>query len=88
MNKYPDARRLTAKGMIPIHKFEVGAKVSCNALNGPLFEVTKLLPDGGQGLQYRIKSFSDGRETVAPKSKLKLAARPALMIGSFAAMAL
>lgn len=79
MIKYPDARRLTAKRMIPIHRFDVGAKVLCNALNGPLFEVTKLLPDGGEGLQYRIKSFSDGRERVAAESKLKLAARPALL---------
>jgi hypothetical protein len=79
MNKYPDARRLIAKRLIPIHRFDVGAKVLCDALNGPLFVVTKLLPDGGQGLQYRIKSFSDGRERVATESMLKLAARPGLL---------
>lgn len=79
MNKYPDAKRLTAKRLIPMHRFDVGAKVLCDALNGPFFEVTKLLPDGGQGFQYRIKSFSDGRERVATESMLKLAPRPALL---------
>jgi len=47
----------------PKHKFAVGLHVSYR--DGPgLHRVTRHLPDGGHGLQYRIQSDQDGRERV------------------------
>ncbi|MEF3365332.1 hypothetical protein V3H18_02160 [Methylocystis sp. 9N] len=40
-----------------------------------LFRVTGHLPDGGSGLQYRIKRDRDGQERVAGESTLARAAQ-------------
>jgi hypothetical protein len=82
MFKHPDAKKLMSKRVVPIHRFDVGAKVLCNAHNGPAFEVTKLLPDGGQGFQYRIRSLTDGRERVVVERMLRAAPKIALSSGS------
>lgn len=58
------ARRVDAS---PNHRFPVGALVS---FNGGLFKVTRHLPDGGAGLQYRLKNERDGQERVAVESSL------------------
>lgn len=51
------------------HKFSIGAQVG-RIEGGPAFHVTRQLPDGGQGLQYRIKSDHDGHERVVVESTL------------------
>jgi hypothetical protein len=59
---------------IPLHKYAVGARVTCDAPSGrpkhSFFQVTRLLPDGGFGLQYRIRSEIDGVELVVAESAL------------------
>jgi hypothetical protein len=66
-------RHRGAKAVVaPTHKFEVGLHVSYRG--GPsaeLYRVTRRLPDGGQGLQYRIRSDRDGQERVALESALQ-----------------
>jgi hypothetical protein len=62
--------------LFPRHKFPVGARVAHPS--GPpgrmaIFEVTRHLPDGGQGLQYRIRCEEDGRERVATETTLAAA---------------
>ena len=56
------------------HRFAVGVhvahKVGAAAERG-MFRVTRLLPDGGQGLQYRIKADRDGQERVVIESSLE-----------------
>ena len=48
------------------HKFGVGAHVSLlGKSEETLFKITRLLPDGGSGLQYRIKNEQEGYERVA-----------------------
>lgn len=59
------------------HKFAVGALVVHrigHRLEKAFFRVTRHMPDGGQGLQYRIQSDRDGHERVAIESALE---RPA-----------
>jgi len=56
----------------PTHKFAVGLHVSFRG--GPaseLYRVTRHLPNGGQGLQYRIRSDRDGQERVVLESALQ-----------------
>jgi hypothetical protein len=56
------------------HHFSVGAIVAFRAPSaGPRipFRVTRQLPDGGQGFQYRIRSERDGQERVAIESNLE-----------------
>jgi hypothetical protein len=48
----------------------VAHKVGAAAERG-MFRVTRLLPDGGQGLQYRIKADRDGQERVVIESSLE-----------------
>ena len=58
------------------HKFAVGALVAHKvgaASERLIFRVTRQMPDGGQGLQYRIKSDRDGQERVAVESSLERA---------------
>jgi hypothetical protein len=58
----------------PTHKFDVGLRVLYP--NGPgsgLYRVTGRLPDGGQGLQYRIRGDRDGQERVVIESALRRA---------------
>jgi hypothetical protein len=68
--RYRGAKAVAA----PTHKFEVGLPVSYRG--GPasgLYRVTRRLPDGGQGLQYRIRSDRDGQERVVVESDLERA---------------
>ena len=60
----------------PTHKFELGVHVTCKP--GPFaasgyFRVTRHLPDGGHGLQYRIRSDRDGHERVVAETALQRA---------------
>ncbi|WP_363348475.1 hypothetical protein [Methylocystis echinoides] len=61
---------------VPTHKFEVGVIVayrpSPSGERGH-FRVTRHLPDGGQGLQYRIRSERDGQERVVLEGALERA---------------
>jgi hypothetical protein len=56
------------------HKFSVGAyvlyQVSVRSRK-ETFRVTRLLPDGGAGFQYRIKGDGDGFERVVMESSLE-----------------
>jgi hypothetical protein len=56
------------------HKFDVGAhvlhKVGARSERAS-FRVTRQLPDGGGGLQYRIKGERDGVERVVTESSLE-----------------
>ncbi len=60
----------------PTHKFQVGVIVayrpSPSGERGH-FRVTRHLPDGGQGLQYRIRSEQDGQERVVVEAALERA---------------
>ena len=61
------------------HRYDVGVHVAYR--DGPgsgLYRVTRLLPDGGQGLQYRIRSDRDGQERVVVESTLERASYGAL----------
>jgi len=75
MTQYVNARgayRGAKAVAVPTHKFDVGLHVSYRG--GPaagLYRVTRRLPDGGQGLQYRIRSDRDGQERVALESALQ-----------------
>lgn len=79
MTDYIDARerhRRARPTKTPTHKFSVGARVAYRV--GPTaeaapFEVTRLLPDGGFGLQYRIRSARDGQERVVVEAALSRA---------------
>jgi hypothetical protein len=63
-------QRLRSKA-VPTHKFRVGAYVLHRIgmrSEKASFRVTRLLPDGGAGLQYRIKGERDGIERVVSES--------------------
>jgi hypothetical protein len=66
-------RHRGAKAMVaPTHKFSVGLQVSFdNGSASGLYRVTRQLPNGGQGLQYRIRSDRDGQERVVLESALQ-----------------
>jgi hypothetical protein len=70
--RFRRARAMTT----PSHKFDVGVHVSykagASAERSP-FQVTRHLPDGGQGLQYRIRSDRDGHERVVVENALERA---------------
>lgn len=71
--RYRNARTIT----VPTHKYDVGARVAYKAgasSERSPFRVTRLLPDGGQGLQYRIRSDRDGQERVVIETALERAA--------------
>jgi hypothetical protein len=56
----------------PTHKFRVGAYVLHRIgmrSEKTSFRVTRQLPDGGAGLQYRIKGERDGIERVVKKQE-------------------
>jgi hypothetical protein len=58
------------------HKFVVGALVTMvGASEQTMFKVTRLLPDGGSGLQYRIKNERENYERVTIEPLLALARR-------------
>jgi hypothetical protein len=56
------------------HKFPVGTyvfhKTGVQSRQEP-FRITRLLPDSGAGLQYRIKGELEGFERVATESSLE-----------------
>ncbi|ARN82090.1 hypothetical protein MCBRY_002988 [Methylocystis bryophila] len=58
------------------HKYAVGASVICpfgHRSEKGLFEVMRHLPDdGGRGLQYRLKSVTDGHERTAFEAALEI----------------
>jgi hypothetical protein len=68
---HPTARRT---GEAATHKFSVGSYV-LHAVGvrsaKEMFKVTRLLPDGGEGFQYRIKSTREGFERVVTESSLE-----------------
>jgi hypothetical protein len=54
------------------HKFAVGVHVLYRVgVQSRPFRVTRLLPDGGAGFQYRIKGEQDGFERVVTESSLE-----------------
>jgi hypothetical protein len=58
------------------HKFALGSYVTLvGKSEQTLFKVTRLLPDGGSGLQYRIKSEREDYERVAIEPLLAAARR-------------
>ena len=67
-------RNRVVRAVTAPHKFDVGLRVLYP--NGPgssLYRVTGRLPDGGQGLQYRIRCDRDGQERVVIESALRRA---------------
>lgn len=73
MNDNPRYRKLT---LTPArsHRFGVGCMVTHRTSSGgepAHFRVERQLPDGGQGLQYRIRSERDGRERVVLEANLE-----------------
>jgi hypothetical protein len=78
-----DARRRFRQRTLPLsHKFPIGARViqkfgAHTVLDS--FRVTGHLPDGGSGLQYRIKRDRDGQERVATESALARVAQDNLI---------
>ena len=63
LSRLENARPLVAAAR---HKFTLGAHVSLvGKSDETLFKITRLLPDGGGGLQYRIKNEQEGYERVA-----------------------
>lgn len=77
MTSYLDSRERyrNARARSPeAHKFAVGARVSHRVgvrSEKDIFCVTRLLPNGGAGLQYRIKADRDGQERVVVESALE-----------------
>ena len=69
--RFPRGRIVSPVG----HKFAVGASVICpigfRSEKG-LFQVVRHLPEGGQGLQYRLKSVADGHERTAFEAALEI----------------
>jgi len=60
------------------HKFAVGTYVALiGRSEQTLFKVTRLLPDGGSGLQYRIKSERENYERAAIEPMLTAVRRGA-----------
>lgn len=58
----------------PTHKFRIGAhvlhRIGVRSEKAP-FLVMGQLPDGGAGLQYRVKGERDGVERVVTKSSIE-----------------
>ncbi|KAF2992174.1 hypothetical protein OGR47_09975 [Methylocystis sp. MJC1] len=70
--RYRSAKTIT----VATHKFDIGSHVSHRvgaSAEAGLYRVTRHLPDGGQGLQYRIRSDRDGQERVVVESSLQRA---------------
>lgn len=65
----------TVRGAVaPAHRFGVGVYVAYRQGPGSgLYRVTRLLPDEGQGLQYRVRSDRDGQERVVLEAALQRA---------------
>lgn len=72
-NNNPRYRKATSM-VARSHQFDVGVTVAYRASSTGArehFRITRLLPDGGQGLQYRIRSERDGHERVVLESNLE-----------------
>jgi len=78
MGDIPYAGRRFSRGRIPTpvtHKFAIGAFVICPSgyrSETGLFQVVRHLPDGGRGLQYRLKSLADGHERMTFEAALEI----------------
>ncbi|MGA8171421.1 MAG: hypothetical protein WB816_11425 [Methylocystis sp.] len=59
---------------VATHKFPVGASV-LHGVGGRSektpFKITRQMPDGGDGFQYRIKSDRDGQERIVTEATLE-----------------
>lgn len=56
------------------HKFAVGASVIHrigHQSEKAIFRIVRQIPDGGHGLQYRLKCAADGHERVALETMLE-----------------
>jgi hypothetical protein len=75
LTKSEFARHMRARNRTTAtHKFPVGAFVLHKfgaRSEKAVFRVTRQLPDGGLGLQYRIKGERDGVERVVTESELE-----------------
>lgn len=77
MTSYIDSRERyrNARARSPeTHKFALGARVAHRVgvrSEKDVFRVTRQLPNGGAGLQYRIKADRDGQERVVVESALE-----------------
>ncbi|MCI0600058.1 MAG: hypothetical protein L0Y50_12980 [Beijerinckiaceae bacterium] len=63
-----------SNGVTATHRFPVGTHVfhKTGVQSGKeRFRITRLLPDGGAGLQYRIKGETEGFERVVTESSLE-----------------
>jgi hypothetical protein len=73
-NENEFARALPHRVKAAAHKFGVGThvlhKIGVRSERGS-FRVVRHLPDGGAGLQYRIKGERDGLERVVTESSLE-----------------
>lgn len=73
--KAPTNIRLRAQfGASATHKFAVGENVIHTVAHKRerlSFRVTRLMPDGGAGLQYRLRCDADGHERVVVETALE-----------------
>jgi hypothetical protein len=66
-----------AQGDLVTHRFSIGQGVTLehsgppnNALRGAGYKIVRLLPDAGQGPQYRIKGTHEAYERIALEQNL------------------
>jgi len=75
MHEKPQTHRPAARPVVAAatHKFALGAYVALTGKSDDaVFQITRLLPDGGSGPQYRIKNAQEGYERVAAELLLPL----------------
>jgi len=70
----PATRQAPRNRFVATHKFPVGASV-LHGVGGRTektpFKITRQMPDGGDGFQYRIKSDRDGQERIVTEATLE-----------------
>ncbi len=70
----PNGRQAPRNRVVAMHKYPVGASVLIG-LDGRTektpFKITRHMPDGGHGFQYRIKSDRDGQERIVTEAILE-----------------
>jgi hypothetical protein len=73
-NTKPATRQAPRNRVVAAHKFAVGASVM-HGVGGRTekspFKITRQMPDGGDGFQYRIKSDRDGQERIVTEATLE-----------------
>ncbi len=73
-NSKPATRQAPRNRIVATHKFPVGASV-LHGVGGRTektpFKITRQMPDGGDGFQYRIKSDRDGQERIVTEATLE-----------------